>query len=521
MVDVLALKEFERKVFVRPLTIDDYDALVAMHEASFPGLAPWSRAQIESQIAIFPEGQIAIEIDGELAASSSSLILEHDPNLSWHNWKEVSDNGFIRNHDPRGDTLYGIEMMVHPDYRGMKLSRRLYDARKELCRQRNLARQIIGGRIPGYGEHAAQMSAREYVERVMSKEYYDPVLTAQVANGFVLKGLIPNYVPSDTDSAGYATHLEWVNLDYQRNAKRRFHSPVEPVRLAVVQYQVRTIASFDDFAQQCEFFISAASTDYKADFIVFPELFTTQLLSCVPATRPGTAARRLAEFTPQYLDLFTDLAVKYNINVVGGSQFVIEDDVLYNIAYLFRRDGTLGKQYKIHITPSERKWWGVSPGDKVEVFDTDCGRVAIIVCYDIEFPELVRIAAQKGALIVFVPFNTDTRHGYLRIRHCALARCVENHMYVAVSGCTGNLPFVENADLHYAQSAIFTPADAEFARDAIGDECNANIETMIIHDVDVELLRRHKLQGDVQNWNDRRRDIYKVVYREDGQTHEV
>ncbi|MCA9235105.1 MAG: GNAT family N-acetyltransferase [Planctomycetales bacterium] len=519
--DPLDLSDFERKVVLRPLTLDDYDALVEMHLACFPGLEPWAREQIESQLAIFPAGQFCLEIDGRLAASSSSLVVEHDPRNAYHNWKVVSDNGYIRNHDPKGDTLYGMEMMVHPDFRGMKLSRRLYDERKELCRRMNLARQIIGGRIPGYHKHADEMSAREYVERVMGKEFFDPVLTAQLANGFVLKGLIPNYVPSDAESVGYATHLEWVNLDYQAGARRRFHSPVEPVRLAVVQYQFRTIKSFDDFAQQCDFYISAASTDYKADFVLFPELFTTELLSFMPATRPGTAARALSQFTPEYLELFTDLAVKYNINLIGGSTFVVENETLYNISYLFRRDGTLGKQYKIHITPSERKWWGVSPGDKVEVFDTDCGPISILVCYDIEFPELVRIAAQKGAGIIFVPFNTDTRQGYLRIRHCALARCVENHVYVAVSGCTGNLPFVENSDLHYAQSAIFTPADAEFARDAIAAECQANGETMIIHDVDVELLRRHKMQGDVQNWNDRRRDLYKVVYQEDGKSFEV
>ena len=219
--------------------------------------------------------------------------------------------------------------------------------------------------------------------------------------------------------------------------------------------------------------------------------------------------------------MFTELALKYNINIIGGSQFVVEDEVLYNVSYLFRRDGTLGKQYKLHVTPSERQWWGVSPGNRVEVFDTDCGLISILICYDIEFPEVVRIAAQKGASIIFCPFNTDTRHGYLRIRNCAMARCVENHIYVAVSGCVGNLPFVENADMHYAQSAVFTPADAEFARDAIGAECKANNETMIIHDVDVELLRRHKFHGDTQNWNDRRRDIYKVAYLEDGQSKEV
>jgi predicted amidohydrolase len=380
---------------------------------------------------------------------------------------------------------------------------------------------MIGGRIPGYHKYADKMSAREYVEQVIGKVIVDPVLTAQTANGFALKGLIPDYVPNDDESRGYATYLEWPNFEYKRGAKRRFHHPVEPVRLAVVQYQLRTLKDFDGFAKQCEFFIDAASTDYQCDFIIFPELFTTELLSFVPTTRRGQAARKLAEFTPQYLDLFTDLALRYNINIIGGSQFVVEDDVLYNVSYLFRRDGTAGKQYKIHVTPSERQWWGVSPGNRVEVFDTDCGRVSILICYDIEFPELVRIAAKKGASIIFCPFNTDTRHGYLRIRNCAMARCIENHVYVALSGCTGNLPFVENADLHYAQAAVLTPADAEFARDAIGAESNANIETMLIHDVDVELLKRHKHHGDTQNWNDRRTDLYKVVYQEDGQTREV
>jgi predicted amidohydrolase/ribosomal protein S18 acetylase RimI-like enzyme len=514
------LSEYEQKIRLRQLTLDDFDALVAMQKECFPGMAPWGRDQIESQLSTFPEGQLCIEVDGEIAASASSLILSYDPNLSWHDWKVVSENGFIRNHNPKGDTLYGIEIMVSPNFRGMKLARRLYDARKELCRQRNLNRMMVGGRIPGYSAHAEELSAREYVENVVDKTLYDPVLTTQLSNGFSLQGLIPNYMPSDKASLGYATFLEWVNLDYVRGAKRRYHFPVEPIRIAAVQYQMRTISSFEEFATQCEFFIDTAS-EYKSDFVLFPELFTTQLLSFAEKKRPGEAARQLHEFTPQYLDLFQRMAVKHNINIIGGSHFVVEEDELRNIAYLFRRDGGLGKQYKIHVTPSEKKWWGVAPGDKVEVFDTDCGVIAILICYDIEFPELVRIAAQKGANIIFVPFNTDTRHGYLRVRNCAMARCVENHLYVAVAGCTGNLPFVENSDIHYAQSAIFTPADAEFARDAIAAESNANIETMIIHDVDVELLRRHKQSGSVQNWNDRRRDIYKVVYKENGEDHEV
>ena len=518
--EVIDLKSFEWKVQIRQLKIEDYDALVEMQLLCFPGMKPWGKDQIESQIKIFPEGQLVVEIEGRLAASSSSLILEFDPNMAWHDWKKVADSGYIRNHSYRGDTLYGIEIMVHPDFRGMKLSRRLYQARKQICIERNLARIMIAGRIPGYHQFANEMTAREYVENVMDKTLYDPVLTAQLSNGFALKGLIPGYLPSDTASCGYASFLEWNNLDYQKGARRRYWNSAELIRLAVVQYQMRPINDFSEFAMQSEFFIDTAS-EYKSDFVLFPELHTTQLLSFMSRDRPGQAARRLAEFTPQYLDLYTELAVKHDVNIIGGSLFVVEDEYLYNVSYLFRRDGTLERQEKIHITPSERKWWGVTPGRKVSVFDTDCGPISILICYDIEFPELVRVVAQKGAGIIFVPLNTDTRHGYLRVRHCALARCVENHIYVAVAGCVGNLPFVENSDIHYAQSAIFTPADAEFARDAIAAECSANIETMIIHDVDVEQLRRHKQTGSVQNWNDRRRDLYKVVYLEDGHEHVV
>jgi len=516
----LDLKDYEWKTVVRRLTIDDFDDLVAMQRRCFPDMQPWGRDQIESQLERFPAGQIGVEIDGKLAASSSSLILEYSPNMAWHDWKQTADNGYIRNHNPKGDTLYGIEIMVDPEFRGMKLSRRLYEARKEICREKNLARIIIGGRIPGYAKYADVISAREYVERVIDKAAFDPVLTAQLSNGFALQGLIPDYFPTDTESRGYATFLEWLNLDYQANAKRRYHHAIEPIRLAAVQYEMRAVKSFAEMAQQCEFFIDVAS-DYQCDFVMFPELFTTQLLSFAKPSRPGHAARELSNFTGEYLEFFTEMSVKYNVNIIGGSHFVVENDVLYNIAYLFRRDGTLEKQYKLHITPSERKWWGVSPGNTVSVFDTDCGPISILICYDIEFPELVRIAANKGAQIIFVPFNTDTRHGYLRIRNCALARCVENHLYVAVAGCTGNLPFVENSDIHYAQSAIFTPADAEFSRDAIAAECNANIETLIIHDVDLELLRRHRDTGSVQNWNDRRKDLYKVVYQEEGEEFEV
>jgi predicted amidohydrolase/ribosomal protein S18 acetylase RimI-like enzyme len=504
----LDLSAFEKKIVVRTIRMEDYDQLVKIQLLCFPGMKPWAKDQLESQLRIFPEGQICVEYEGRIVASSCSLILDFSMYDEWHNWREIADGGYIRNHDPHGNTLYGIEIMVDPDYRGMRLARRLYEARKKLARERNLMRVVLGGRIPGYGQYQSQMTAREYVDKVMMKTLYDPVLTTQLSNGFVLKRLLKSYMESDRESVGYATLLEWTNIDFQPDFSRKF-LPTKAVRICVVQYQLREVRSFDDFARQAEYFIDIAA-DYKSDFILFPELFTTQMLSFLGKERPGLAVRRLAEFTPQYLELFTKLAIKYNINIIGGSHFCVEEEHLHNVSYLFKRDGGIGKQYKLHITPDERRWWGVEPGHRIEVFDTDKVRISIQIGYDIEFPEVGRIATQKGAQIIFVPFCTDERYAYLRVRYCAQARAVENHVFTAIAGTVGNLPAVENMDIQYAQSGIYTPADIPFTRDAITAECTPNIETVIVDDVDLELLKRHRQSGSVLNWEDRRTDLYEV-----------
>ncbi len=504
----LDLSSFEKNIVVRPIRIEDFDRLVELQLKCFPGMKPWVREQIESQLNVFPEGQICVEFQGRIVASSSSLILDFAMYAEWHDWREIADAGFIRNHNPEGNTLYGIEVMVDPEFRGMRLARRLYDARKKLAREKNLMRIVLGGRIPGYHKYKDEMTARNYVEKVLNKALIDPVLTTQLSNGFVLVRLLKSYMETDKESQGYATLLEWTNLDYQPDFKRAFVAS-KAVRVCAVQYQMREIKCFEDFSRQVEYFVDVAA-DYKADFILFPELFTMQLLSFAQKERPGLAVRRLAEFMPQYLELFGRLAVKFDINIIGGSLFSFEDGHLYNVAYLFQRNGAINKQYKLHISPDERKWWGVEPGHAIEVFTTDNGKISIQIGYDITFPEVSRIAMEKGAQIIFVPFNTDERYGYLRVRYCAQARCIENHVYAAIAGTVGNLPFVDNMDVQYAQSGIFAPADIPFSRDAVVAESSPNIETVIVDDVDLELLKRHHQSGNVLNWHDRRTDLYEV-----------
>ncbi|MBK8954299.1 MAG: carbon-nitrogen hydrolase [Saprospiraceae bacterium] len=481
-------------------------------------MKPWSIEQYTSLIRIFEEGQIGIECNGQLVASSSSLILNFDNYSETQSWNELTDHGMITNHDPLGETLYGIEIMVLPEFRGMKLSRRLYEARQKLVKEKNLKRIAIGGRIPNYHKYSDKLSAEKYVEKVIDRKIYDNVLTAQIANGFALKSLLPNYYPNDKESCGYATFLEWINLSYKADPNKKKSSRY--VRACAVQYQMRVINNFDEFARDCEYFVDIAS-DYRCDIVLFPEMITMQLLSFLPNKSPGTAIRQLDQFTTQYEDLFSKLAIKYNINIIAGSHFLIENDDLYNVSYLFQRNGKIGKQYKLHITPHEKKWWGVKPGRDVEVFDTDIGKICINICYDVEFPEVARIAVSKGAQIIFVPFNTDERRGYLRVRYCSQARAIENQVYVVIAGCVGNLPQVENLDIHFAQSAVFTPSDVEFSREGIATEAPLNSETLIFQDLDLNLLIRNRHYGSVQPWNDRRKDIYTIRYNDNGKQYKV
>jgi predicted amidohydrolase/GNAT superfamily N-acetyltransferase len=500
------------KLKLRRLRLNDFEAITRMQLESFPGMKPWSKEQFTNLVTIFPQGQIGIELNGELIASSCSHIINLEDYGEDHSWNTLTAHGMITNHNPKGDTLYGIEIMVSPKHRGMKLSRRLYEARQKLAKELNLKRIAIGGRIPNFYKYAPKITAEQYVEKVRDKKIYDPVLTAQLANGFVLVRLLPNYLPNDKESMGYATFLEWTNYLYKPRWEK---SRNQYVRACAVQYQMRMVKNFDEFAQNCEYFVDAAS-DYRCDIILFPEMITMQLLSFLPNKEPGAAVRQLTEFTPKYTELFMHLAIKYNINIIGGSHFTVENDNLYNISYLFRRNGTIEKQYKIHITPHEKKWWGVQSGNKVEVFDTDIGKIAIMVCYDIEFPELSRIAVGKGARLIFVPFNTDERRSYLRVRYCSQARAIENQIYLVLAGCVGNLPNVENLDIQFAQSAILTPSDLEFHREGIATEAPANTETLIFQDLDLHLLERNRENGSVQTWKDRRTDFYKLNYTENG-----
>jgi len=230
------------------------------------------------------------------------------------------------------------------------------------------------------------------------------------------------------------------------------------------------------------------------------------------------AIRGLARYTEALCEKFKELAVSYNVNIIGGSMPIIENDRLMNISYLCRRNGTIDYHYKIHPTPSEIDSWGISGGNDIKVFDTDCGRVGILICYDVQFPELARLYAEKGIEILFVPYLTDTQNGYNRIRYCAQARAIENECYVAIAGCVGNLPKVNNMDIQYSQAAIFTPSDFAFPTNTTKAEATPNTEMTVIADIDLELLKELHEFGSVRNLKDRRNDLYTIKLKKSKST---
>jgi predicted amidohydrolase/GNAT superfamily N-acetyltransferase len=495
-------------VHIRQASSEDIDHLIEMNHRAFPLMAEenvvWSPRQLENHQRLFPQGQLVAEVDGRVVGAVASLIIAsgRDPYRA-HTYAGITDGGYFHNHDASGDTLYGADVYVDPDFQGRGIGAALYEARRRLCRRLNLRRIIAGGRLAHYADHADSLTPESYVGKVKSNEMKDPVLSFQLREGFTVRAILRNYI-TDPMSLNCASLIEWLNPDYvEKEASSK-------VRIACVQYQVRKIETFDDFANQVEYFVETAA-DYKSDFVLFPEFFSVQLLSVIEPLPAIEGIRRLAsEFTEPFIELMSRMANKYNLYIIGGSHPIEHDGRLQNECLIFDPDGRYLTQPKLHITPSEQRYWGISGGNELVVLPTPKARIAVQICYDVEFPEASRHLADEGVEILFVPYCTDDRHGQLRVRYCAQARAIENQIYVATAGIIGNLPSVPAMDIHYGQAAVFTPSDFEFARDGIQAIADSNVETLLVTDIDTEDLYRSRNAGSVTPRLDRRLDLFEL-----------
>ncbi|SHL58716.1 Predicted amidohydrolase [Rhodanobacter sp. OK091] len=507
------------KLLLRQAVLDDVPQLVELTSRIYTPEWGHSAEMLRSQQTHFPEGQFVVEYEGKIVGYCATFRIDEATALAPHTWMQITGGGMGSRHKPDGNWLYGMEVVVHPDYRGMRIGQRLYQARKRLCMELKLRGIVFGGRIPGLAKNLGRYGTAEaYVQAVVEGKRRDLTLSFQLSNDFEVIGLLRAYVPTDHESLGYAAHLVWRNpqlLD-QPDMPPITSARLLPdsVRVASVQYQQRRITSFDEFATQVEYFTDIAA-DYSADFVTFPELITLQLLSIENTElSPVESIRKLSHYTPQVKELFSRLAVHYNINIIAGTHPTEQaNGDIHNVCYVCLRDGSIHEREKLHPTPSERNVWNITGGDSAATVLTDCGPIGVMICYDAEFPEVARHLTDQGALILFVPFCTDVREGYLRVRYCAQARAIENQCYVAMSGNVGNLPGVNNFDIQYGQSCILTPSDFGFARDGIAADSTPNIETVLFADLRLETLARARNAGAVQNLKDRRFDLYETRWR--------
>lgn len=493
------------------LSAEDYEDLKKAMLRAYPGMQEdyWREKDLKKLIKVFPEGQVVIKVNEKIAGCALSIIVPEKLARKNHTYQDITGNETFSTHNPEGNILYGIEVFIKPEFRGLRLGRRLYDYRKELCERLNLKCIMLGGRIPNYHKHAEEFTPKQYIEKVRHKEVFDPVLSFQLANDFHPSRVLRKYLQADKASNQFAILMEWDNIYYEEESASEPVAAKKVVRLGLIQWQMRPYKDMDDLMRQVEYFVDAVS-GYRCDFALFPEFFNAPLMAQDNHLSEAEAIRNLAQYTPVIRDRFTELAISYNINIITGSMPVVRDESLYNVGYLCKRDGHSEMYEKLHVTPDEAKVWGLRGGNILQTYDTDCGKVGILICYDSEFPELCRLLADEGMDILFIPFLTDTQNGFSRVKNCAQARAIENECYVAIAGSVGNLPNVHNMDIQYAQSMVLTPCDFAFPPDGVKAEATPNTEMMLVVDVDIDLLRELNKLGSVRNLNDRRNDLFEL-----------
>ncbi len=271
------------------------------------------------------------------------------------------------------------------------------------------------------------------------------------------------------------------------------------LRVASLQYFIRPVKSFDQFEDQVVSLLETVR-DYKCQLAVFPEYFTVQLLTLGNVKRPiNEQIRDLAAQRDRFIELFSRESKRLGLYIVAGTIPIWSQDNsrILNASYVFGPSGEHVMQGKLHMTRFEKEEWFVSAAEKIKIIETSFGKMAINICYDVEFPELARAAAKLGATLLITPSCTDDRQGWLRVRYCAQARAIENQLYVIQSSTVGSLPQVPAVSLNYGQSSILTPSDFSFARDGILAEGNPNQETIVIGELDLAQITLSRERGTV------------------------
>ena len=280
------------------------------------------------------------------------------------------------------------------------------------------------------------------------------------------------------------------------------------IRISAVSFKSGPIKSFNDFADHATRLVNEAAAD-SPDFVVFPELFTNELMTFFDEPDLGQRFRRMPTYTNDYIKLFDSLAKEKAMYIVAGSHVKEVEGRYYNTSHLFSPDGQAREQRKVHLFPPERAV-NITPGDNLAVFQTEKAKVSILTCYDLEFPEVARLVTLQGAEILISPSATMDGNGYWRVRHCGQARCIEDQVYVVHSSLLGDwgIPGLQ----FWGLSSILSPCETGLPEKGIVAEGPVNEESVITAEVDTEKLYEIREKGAAPTLKDRRWDLLENLY---------
>ncbi|WP_026575715.1 nitrilase-related carbon-nitrogen hydrolase [Bacillus sp. UNC438CL73TsuS30] len=274
------------------------------------------------------------------------------------------------------------------------------------------------------------------------------------------------------------------------------------VKISVCQFKLEPVSSFKEFENQVNALLKDVPSD--SDYVLFPESFTVGLLTVFPDFNELEVKEvtRIDEFTQQYKNFFSRLANDRKQVIIGGSHLERRGDNYFNIAYIFKQDGTYVGHKKTHIFPAEADW-GTKEGDQIEVFDIGPAKIGVAICYEAEIPEVSHILSQNGAEIIFCPSYTITEHGFWRVRHCAQSRCIENQVYFVHCPTVGEIGGPVGKG--YGRASILSPCDSAWPDTGVITEAETNCSMVITGIVDLDELYENRKNGAATTFKDRQR----------------
>jgi predicted amidohydrolase len=277
---------------------------------------------------------------------------------------------------------------------------------------------------------------------------------------------------------------------------------VKNVKISACQFRVEKVSSFDEFHKQVMELLNQVPED--SDYVIFPELFTVGLLASFQNADQLTAADliKIDEYTSQYKELFSEIAKSRKQIIIAGSHLERRGDKYFNIAYIFKEDGSYIEHKKTHIFPAEANWQ-TSEGDELAVYDIGPAKIGLAVCYEAEIPEVSRILSVNGAEIIFCPSYTFTEYGFWRVRHCAQARAIENQVYFVHCPTVGEPG--DPLPNGFGRASILSPCDTAWTPNGIVAEAETNKNTVITGIVNIDDLYENRKTGAATTFVDRTR----------------